>query len=172
MTVNRLFLAGLIGITLLALGCSSTGKSQQTRGATTTQTRSGGFNDQVEDSQSLAGVEVDGASVGLQAIYFDYDQSAIRADQKAALEASAALISSNNWKRITVQGHTDERGSEEYNLALGERRADSVKQYLENLGVPSAKLETVSFGENEPAESGVGESAWRWNRRVEFRAGE
>ena len=170
MTVNRLFLAGLIAFTLLALGCSSTGKSQQTRGAATSQTRSGGFNDQLDGSQSPEDVEVDGASVGLRAIYFDYDQWVIRTDQKAALEASAALISSNNWKRITVQGHTDERGSEEYNLALGERRADSVKQYFENLGVPAAKLETVSFGENEPAESGAGESAWRWNRRVEFQA--
>ena len=171
MTLNRLFVIGLAVISLLAWGCTSSGTGQDTRGAASTQTRSGGFNDRVSGgSQSPSGVEVDGSTVGLQAIYFDYDQSVIRADQKSTLEASAALISSNNWKLITIQGHTDERGSEEYNLALGERRADSVRQYLLNLGIPPEKLSTVSFGENDPSETGSGESAWRWNRRVEFQA--
>ena len=109
MTLNRLFVIGLAVISLLAWGCTSSGTGQDTRGATSTQTRSGGFNDRVSGSQSSSGVEIDGSTLGLQAIYFDYDQSVIRADQKSTLEASAALISSNNWKLITIQGHTEER---------------------------------------------------------------
>ena len=72
---------------------------------------------------------------------------------------------------VVIEGNTDERGSEEYNLALGERRADTVKRYLVDLGVPSARLSTVSFGESRPAVQGHDESAWRYNRRVEFAAG-
>ena len=69
---------------------------------------------------------------------------------------------------LTLQGNCDERGSEEYNLALGERRAASVKKYLVDLGVPSSRLKTVSFGESKPAVPGHDESAWKWNRRVDF----
>ena len=68
-----------------------------------------------------------------------------------------------------MEGHCDERGSEEYNLALGERRANAVRQYLVNLGVTNSTLDTVSFGESKPAVQGHDESAWRWNRRAEFR---
>jgi peptidoglycan-associated lipoprotein len=69
---------------------------------------------------------------------------------------------------ITIEGHCDERGSEEYNLALGERRAAAVRQYLVDSGVSAGKLDTVSFGEAKPAVQGHDESAWRWNRRGEF----
>ena len=71
---------------------------------------------------------------------------------------------------ITIEGHCDERGSEEYNLALGERRASGVKRYLVDLGVPASRLRTVSFGEAKPAVVGHDESAWRYNRRAEFKS--
>ena len=71
---------------------------------------------------------------------------------------------------ITIEGHCDERGSEEYNLALGERRANGVKRYLVDLGVPSSRLRTVSFGEVKPSVMGHDESAWRHNRRSDFTA--
>ena len=70
---------------------------------------------------------------------------------------------------VTIEGHCDERGDEEYNLALGERRASSVKRYLQNLGVASGSMRTMSYGEAKPAVQGHDESAWRWNRRAEFR---
>jgi peptidoglycan-associated lipoprotein len=106
----------------------------------------------------------------LEAIYFDYDRAIIREDQKPTLRgASSAIVSRSEWRTIVVEGHCDERGSEEYNLALGERRANSVKQYLANLGVPSGRMDTVSFGESKPAVQGHDESAWKWNRRGEFR---
>jgi peptidoglycan-associated lipoprotein len=105
--------------------------------------------------------------VGLETIYFDYDQAVIRDDQRAALGNNAAAIKNRSLTTLTVQGHCDERGSDEYNLALGERRANAVKQYLVDSGV-SAAVDTVSYGEGQPAVQGNDESAYRMNRRAEF----
>ena len=106
----------------------------------------------------------------LGSIYFDYDSASIRADGRTTLKAnSQAITSHTEWKTITLEGHTDERGSEEYNLALGERRANAAMQYLVDLGVPTGRMITVSFGEGSSAVQGHDESAWRWNRRVEFK---
>lgn len=105
----------------------------------------------------------------LETVYFDYDKSNIGSSSGATLRANAAQIQSNeSWGQIVVQGNTDERGSEEYNLALGERRAMVVKRYLVDLGVPSNRLRTVSFGEATPAVPGHSESAYRYNRRSDF----
>jgi peptidoglycan-associated lipoprotein len=106
----------------------------------------------------------------LATIYFDYDSSSIRPDARPTLKSNASAIESHReWKTVVLEGHTDERGSEEYNIALGERRANATKQYLQDLGVPSDRMQVVSFGESQPAVQGHDESAWRWNRRVEFR---
>jgi len=105
----------------------------------------------------------------LNTIYFDFDKATIRADQRGNLQADATAIKEQQGIGvITLQGNCDERGSEEYNLALGERRAASVKKYLVDLGVPASRLKTVSFGESKPAVAGHDESAWKWNRRVDF----
>ena len=104
----------------------------------------------------------------LGTVYFDFDSSRIRTDARDVLKKNAeALRSSGN--AVTIEGHCDERGDEEYNLALGERRANSVKAYLVDLGVGSGQLRTISYGESKPAVVGSGESAWQWNRRAEFR---
>jgi peptidoglycan-associated lipoprotein len=106
----------------------------------------------------------------LGSVYFDYDSASIRDDARTTLKAnSQAIMSHSEWKTVTLEGHTDERGSEEYNLALGERRANAAMQYLVDLGVPTGRMITVSFGEGSPAVQGHDESAWRWNRRVEFK---
>ena len=106
----------------------------------------------------------------LATIYFDYDSAEIRSDARTTLKANAQAIQMHTeWKLVTVEGHCDERGSEEYNLALGERRANAAKRYLSDLGVPAARMKTVSFGSAQPAVQGHDESAWRWNRRVDFR---
>ena len=107
-------------------------------------------------------------AIGLETIYFDYDQSVIRDDQRATLGNDAGAIKAGKFPKLTLAGHCDERGSEEYNLALGERRANAVKQYLVDSGVGGASLDTVSFGESQPAVQGHDESAWMRNRRVEF----
>ena len=108
----------------------------------------------------------------LGAVYFAYDRYEIRAAEKPTLRANAdAILANSSGGIITIEGHCDERGSEEYNLALGDRRASGVKRYLVDLGVPASRLGTVSFGEAKPAVVGHDESAWRYNRRSEFNAG-
>ncbi|MGH0036030.1 MAG: peptidoglycan-associated lipoprotein Pal [Myxococcota bacterium] len=107
----------------------------------------------------------------LDTVYFDFDRAAIRDDAKVILQANADQIQGSANGTITIEGHCDERGSEEYNLALGERRANAVKQYLVNLGVDGSQLRTLSYGEAKPAVQGHDESAWRWNRRGAFRSG-
>ena len=107
----------------------------------------------------------------LGAVYFDYDRYDIRAAEKPTLRANAdAILANSSGGVITIEGHCDERGSEEYNLALGDRRASGVKRYLVDLGVPASRLRTVSFGEAKPAVVGHDESAWRYNRRSEFKS--
>ena len=110
-------------------------------------------------------------NIDLQTVYFDFDRSDIRPDQEGALRSNASQIQSLSGA-VTIQGHTDERGTEEYNLALGERRARQVKRYLVDLGVSSSKLRTVSYGEARPAVQGRTESAWSRNRRAEFATSE
>ena len=105
----------------------------------------------------------------LEPVYFDTDQAVLRADARASLEARAEAIRQHpELGVITIQGHCDERGSDEYNLALGERRAAAVKRYLVDLGVPASRLETVTYGESRPAVPGHGETAWRYNRRSDL----
>jgi len=109
----------------------------------------------------------------LRAVYFEVDSALLREDGRASLDHDAKQIESNpDWGVVTIEGHCDERGSEEYNLALGERRAAAVKQYLADRGVPSDRLDIRSFGEIEPASLGHDERAWRLNRRVQFETGD
>jgi peptidoglycan-associated lipoprotein len=101
-------------------------------------------------------------------VYFDYDMAAIRDDQKATLEAKLPLFEANPDMRIRVSGHTDNRGSDEYNLALGQRRAAEVKRYLVARGIAESRIDVVSFGEERPAVAQDNEDAWGKNRRDEF----
>ena len=105
----------------------------------------------------------------LETVYFDYDRATIRDDQKSTLRSNASAIRGGSYSTVVIEGHCDERGSEEYNLALGERRANAVKQYLIDSGVSGSRIDTVSFGEASPASRGHTESAWSQNRRSEFR---
>ena len=101
-------------------------------------------------------------------IHFDFDRSELRDDARSTLDAKVPLLLANPDVNIRVAGHTDERGSTEYNVALGQRRAASAKRYLTERGVPAGRIETVSFGEERPAADGHDESAWAQNRRDEF----
>ena len=102
-------------------------------------------------------------------IYFDYDSSAIRSEFRAVLDAHATFVKANPKAKLHLQGHTDERGSREYNVALGQRRADSVNKAMGLLGIDANRMEAVSFGEEKPAVEGHDEAAWSKNRRVEIR---
>ena len=106
----------------------------------------------------------------LQTVYFDYDQSEIRPSERAKLQANAQFIRENQDFRVLIAGHCDERGTREYNMALGERRASATMQYLVSLGVPRDRIDIISYGEEQPAEMGSTESAWQQNRRAVFTA--
>ena len=101
-------------------------------------------------------------------VYFDFDQYAIRPDQTAAITDNAKLASTFSNDYVTLQGNCDERGSREYNLALGQRRADAVKQRLLLLGIPESRIETISFGKEKPRALCHNETCWRENRRADF----
>ena len=98
-------------------------------------------------------------------IFFDFDRFNIRADQRAQVEKWSAWLKRNPSVRVTIEGHADERGTREYNLGLGERRANSVKDALVALGIDAGRLTTVSYGKERPAVLGSNEAAWAQNRR-------
>lgn len=99
-------------------------------------------------------------------IYFDFDKSEIKQKYRDIIEAHATYLSKHPKVTVTLEGNTDERGSREYNLALGERRAVAVEQQLTLLGVPASQIRTVSYGEERPVDPGHNEAAWSKNRRV------
>jgi len=104
----------------------------------------------------------------LKDVFFDFDKSNIRDDQKAALNDNVGWLKANGRAKITLEGHCDERGTSEYNLGLGERRAKAVKDYLVAAGVAADRVATISYGKERPFVLGHDESAWKWNRRGHF----
>jgi peptidoglycan-associated lipoprotein len=102
-------------------------------------------------------------------VHFDYDRSAIRSDAEQRLMQKVAVMRANPDVRIRIEGHTDERGSIEYNLALGQRRAEAARDFLVNFGIAANRIETVSWGEDRPLVRASNEEAWAMNRRGDFR---
>jgi peptidoglycan-associated lipoprotein len=119
-------------------------------------------------SGPVAGSQADFAAqlMGQDTIYFDTDKYDIDQTDQAALRAQAAWLSRYPGKRATIEGHCDERGTREYNLALGERRANAAKNYLVSLGVDASRLTTVSYGKERPVALGSDEASWAKNRRA------
>jgi peptidoglycan-associated lipoprotein len=101
-------------------------------------------------------------------VNFDYDSAALTPAAKAILDQDAAIVQRNSGVRIEVQGHCDERGTTEYNLALGQRRADVVVRYLTGKGIASSRIKSVSYGEERPLSGGADEGSWSQNRRAEL----
>jgi len=110
------------------------------------------------------------AAVLAQKVYFDYDQDVLRDDARAVLEAKVPILLANPNVSVAITGHTDERGTAEYNLALGQRRAAQVKRYLTSRGIADDRLTTQSMGDSQPAAEGTDEAAYQQNRRAEFQA--
>lgn len=109
------------------------------------------------------------AIAGLQRIHFAFDQYILSDQAREVLAGNAAWMKANPGARVVIEGHCDERGSDEYNLALGERRALAAQSYLVSLGIDSGRLSTISYGEERPLAPGRGEEAWAQNRRAEFK---
>jgi len=115
-----------------------------------------------------SGAAPSGETLGLEDIFFDFDQYTIRKDAQSTLSANAAWINGRSGRAVLIEGHCDERGTQAYNLVLGEKRARSVKRYLEDLGVPASRLKTTSYGELRPFCKERDESCYQQNRRAHF----
>lgn len=103
-----------------------------------------------------------------RSVYFDFDSYIVKDDFKPMVEAHAKYLSSNKGRKIVIQGNTDERGGREYNLALGQKRAEAVRKSLSLLGVPDSQMEAVSFGKEKPKATGSDEASWAENRRADI----
>lgn len=133
---------------------------------------------EADQAQAYAAVEEERAAISrlddpdsplsVRIIYFDYDSSEVRPEYRSTVEAHAAYLADNPNVNVTLEGHADERGSREYNLALGERRSQSIKRQMTLLGASNNQIRMVSYGEERPAVEGHDESAWSQNRRVEI----
>lgn len=104
----------------------------------------------------------------LAMVFFDYDKYDIRSDAKPVLEQDAAWLNKFKTAKILIEGHADERGTEDYNLALGEKRAKSVMDYLVSMGIAPDRMKVISYGKSQPLDPGHDEAAWQRNRRVQF----
>ena len=130
--------------------------------STTTESPSGIA---LPDQPGHAGWTEDAKMFEADTVYFDYDSSAVKASEKSKIEKVADYFKSNSGHAVKVEGHCDERGTEEYNRSLGERRALAVREHLVRAGIAPERIETISFGEDRPADLGHTESAWKKNRR-------
>lgn len=119
---------------------------------------------QADEAEANAGGPVNVAKT----VYFDYDSNAIKPEYQGLIEGNARWLTQHRNAHVVVEGNTDERGGSEYNLALGQRRAEAVRQALELLGVRDSQVEAVSFGKEKPAVEGHDEAAWAKNRRAEI----
>lgn len=104
-----------------------------------------------------------------QRVYFDFDSASLSSDSKSALAENASIMQANTDIKVELQGHADERGTTDYNLALGQRRADAVRRYLSAQGIAGSRVTVVSYGEEKPLDDSSSEGAWTKNRRAEFR---
>ncbi|GGY43745.1 peptidoglycan-associated lipoprotein [Bacterioplanes sanyensis] len=167
-----------LGLTLGALlisACSSTGEVSEGSGSSdpvATESQTDGTT--AVDNNTVSGkdmeAEAEAAALREQTVfYFDFDQSTLKADGKPSLMAHAAYLKNNPATRVVLEGHADERGTVEYNLALGERRAMTVRRFLMANGAAANQLEVVSFGEERPAVMGSNEASYAKNRRVEVK---
>jgi len=179
MQVNKLLKGLMIAVpamTLMACSSSSSVDEQARTNNAATEASSSST-----DANSGSGVQVGAAQQVLsaeetrkqeleslqneQVVYFDFDRSSIRSEDYGLLDKHATFLVKNPSASVVVEGHTDERGTPDYNIALGERRAKSVQTYLENAGVSASQISVVSYGEEKPAEAGHSQAAFAKNRR-------
>ena len=177
MTFNHRHLLTLVAVAALAACSSVKLDDAPVESRTGTAVVAGNQNaarDAAANSQTrVAPVDAGGASMASlsnlpRIVYFDYDSYVVKDEFRPVVEANAKVLAADPKRRMAVQGHTDDRGSSEYNLALGQRRADAVVSSLTLLGAKPGQLEAVSFGKERPAVQGENEEAWAKNRRVEL----
>jgi len=173
---------------LMLLGCGTSGEVEDaTDGGVSTSTPAGGSDSSATTSGVGSGGATSGEGMGESAagfqgdalddpnsllakrvVYFDFDKSDIRGDFRDVIQAHAEYLASHSDVAVTLEGHADERGTREYNIALGERRANAVQKMLTLQGASASQIRVVSYGEERPAALGHDEDAWSLNRRAEF----
>lgn len=166
MNVMRLILFAVLA-SLLAIGCAKQPAPQPTEAPAMQQ--------QQQQAPADTGVKetevketVSYSVSDLTRIHFDFDSYVLTPSARKTLAQNAEVLKALSGVKIRIEGHCDERGSDEYNLALGERRAQAAMNYLATLGVPTSRMSTISFGEEKPLDPGHNEEAWAKNRRAEF----
>ncbi|RJX73716.1 peptidoglycan-associated lipoprotein Pal [Vibrio sinensis] len=175
MQLNKILKGLMIALPVMAMtACSSSDDAANTTGSETNQTTSGTEN--VVDTTVVSTIEGTGqlteqelkeqALRESQTIYFAFDNASIAGDYEEILAAHAAYLSQNPAMKVTIEGHADERGTPEYNIALGERRAQAVSSYIQALGVQADQISIVSYGEEKPLLLGQGEDVYAKNRRA------
>lgn len=147
-------------------GCSTSGTSESTGSTAGTDT---GSTQGVSQNGGVSSSSMDDVANLQTVFYFDFDQSIVKANGFADLEKHAAYLAANPSAQVILEGHADERGTREYNMALGERRAKAVSRFLQVNGVSGTQVESISFGEEKPAVLGHSDSSWSQNRRVELK---
>lgn len=177
MNASRYLLLSLSSAAVLLAGCASSVKLDQPAPIVDSSAAANSGNTGSSGSTSAVAPVVvgqgsgaaDAASSVPRVVYFDFDSYVVKEEFRPVIEGNAKLLSAAPAKRIFVEGHTDERGGREYNLALGQKRAEAVAKSLTLVGVKAEQLEAVSFGKERPAVQGSNEEAWAKNRRVELK---
>lgn len=157
--MKKFSLAAAAVAAVLLTGCSSVALDDSAKNGTT-------LGDIASQQTTTAGEQVD-INAG-KSVYFDFDSYTVKAEGMAVVEANARKLMADPKAQATIEGNTDSRGSREYNLALGQKRSEAVKQRLQLLGIASSRIEAVSFGREKPAALGDNEAAWSQNRRADI----
>ena len=177
---GTVFLVLFLGVTLA--GCAATKKKgggvkvedatiSDTTDAASTDAASSGISSEDTTAGEIIAISEDSTeldALGQRVIYFDFDSSHLTPEAQRVVEAHAQYLAGNPGMAVVLEGHADERGTREYNLALGEHRANTVNEMFQGLGVAPDAIRTISYGEERPVSMGQDESAWSLNRRVEI----
>ena len=164
----RLTLATVLGLCVvlaLAPGCSSRKRITPEANVNPPETETQAPAPPAQE-EAPPPVETRAERLALEDAFFDFDDFSLRNDAKSALEKDGKYLEKNSGSRVVIEGHCDERGSVEYNLALGEKRARAAKDYLVSYGIPNNRLTTISYGKERPFDTGHDEDAWSKNRRA------
>ena len=173
-------IAAYLGLAILAVACSSTPKNEApvTEGGKTTRPSTSAGNGSTTSPANQGTVEGNALRdpnniLSKRSVYFDFDSNAVKDEYRSLIQAHARYMADHRDTRVRIEGNCDERGSREYNLALGQRRAEAVKKIMTVLGAADARIETISYGEEKPVAMGHDEESWAKNRRADIKyAGE
>lgn len=157
---KKLFIYSLVSLFVISIGLSFQGCSKK-------QVKKDGEEETTTGGDGTGKIEI-GDSGGLKIVYFDFDTFNLAEEARTILKDNAEWLKSHKSIKVQVEGHCDGRGTQEYNLALGQKRSESVRKYLVDLGVGAKRLSTISYGEEKPLNSEETEEAWAKNRRAQF----